>query len=726
MSAPMKKFNPFECIFEAKDWEKEEAEAWGTEDPQQMRVENPCYICDKHVDPKTGSYAEDPTSGEKTYVHDDCISREARDERSELEKDVDERIEMSGSSFYHEKASKAVYALATRRGIKFRHREFDFYREQYNKTNDIAWIDVLMSWLPQNRGIFEDHIRTASDPDRAYSEPAGNPSETLYRVSGGTLKGLRKYAEVANTLSKIYSQVLATSNIRAEFGARKKFYFGLEPELYYLIPKLWSKQKAGNKTNFPEVLMTLLTISGTYDYNYGTSRYQSVYTPTVEDFQKFSSTMSNFTASEIMEPMQGCVLRILKSLKAGVDPHAFMVPMALKIDKYLIGGILRTTSDNDNFGNLMAQLWTQHISSLRKLVANSTQSGYCSVCDQHINDYYCATCDQAALGKNDLLRRMMEEVSISQQFPEKNDLKDLKSVAHWIKRTKEVHRKAVFKKNDRRAQRNHRWAVAKYPKEYFRGLRLAPLYAEVIQELKKRIEQDPELILAIHGRDGEMIYELAKIVDPALFKRMVYFITSRPLTSQRAVGPSDEAVVKHNEYITRILPKDKKALHVDTGFGGSIPDWFRSNGWNVSGVGLISAEKQDYALLDRSYHDHGLRKIVLDDLEHTPQRLAKIENIKEWGNLTYSKHAVGFWARLYGIIVGYMSGDRDSDRGPSGRDVSHNHRNKKRKKECWGCKAPKLLKSAHKHLEKRTYSSMGEFAKAQAAQQADTDEHWED
>jgi hypothetical protein len=154
--------------------------------------------------------------------------------------------------------------------------------------------------------------------------------------------------------------------------------------------------------------------------------------------------------------------------------------------------------------------------------------------------------------------------------------------------------------------------------------------------------------LVIYGRDGEMVYQLIKALLPALYKRTIYIIAPRTLTT---VGRNMRGFI---DYLERKLPKDVAALHFDTGFAGSVIKWVAHSGWNVTKTKLISADKHipdDYALLADSKEDK-LRDIVINELEHQPQRLRKPGAADPPGTWKYHPEAAGFWARFYGVIKG--------------------------------------------------------------------------
>ena len=212
--------------------------------------------------------------------------------------------------------------------------------------------------------------------------------------------------------------------------------------------------------------------------------------------------------------------------------------------------------------------------------------------------------------------------------------------------------KGLYRSHDRYAQEHPEWANKKFLSEYARGVRLAPLFKKIITNLNALPKQ---FKLVIHGRDGEAIYRVAQKVDSALASRMIYVLTSRPLTTQPAVIDKS-----YEKYVNKLIPKDVPGIHVDTGFAGSIPEWFKKNGWDVRRIALISADQfmvhaLDYALMGRESISSEIRDTVLTDIEHSAQRLEELGygSKSKWGDWRFSKNAPGFWARINGIVDNY-------------------------------------------------------------------------
>lgn len=200
-------------------------------------------------------------------------------------------------------------------------------------------------------------------------------------------------------------------------------------------------------------------------------------------------------------------------------------------------------------------------------------------------------------------------------------------------------KQAVCRALDRLAQRQPDWAIAQYKFEYDRGQRIAGLCKTVHEHLVNLLESGETLF--IHGRDGELQLELLRrdLRWAKWSSRVVYAVTSRPLTTSGGGG------AEYIAYLTRKLPKDRPAIHIDTGFAGSIPHWMRANGWDVKEIQLISGAYQ----MKCTWDFPNLRDIVLGDLEHSSQRLAVMTRDSWEKGFEYDYQAPGFWARLYGI-----------------------------------------------------------------------------
>ena len=193
---------------------------------------------------------------------------------------------------------------------------------------------------------------------------------------------------------------------------------------------------------------------------------------------------------------------------------------------------------------------------------------------------------------------------------------------------------------DRLAAKDPEWAISQYENEYKRGKRIAPLMKDVVDHVEEIVKKGDTVV--IHGRDGELIYDLLMRRPGIPKSRVKYAITSRPLTTQASSIPDS-----YRDYLGRMVPKG--AVHIDTGFGGSIPEWFDRKGYEVKDIRLVSAiDKTREIPVTFPLDDNERRDIVLSDLEHSSQRLDVVQ-YEGWGNLRYSQAAPGYHARKYGV-----------------------------------------------------------------------------
>ena len=184
---------------------------------------------------------------------------------------------------------------------------------------------------------------------------------------------------------------------------------------------------------------------------------------------------------------------------------------------------------------------------------------------------------------------------------------------------------------DTLAQRDPDWAISEYTTEYRRGKHVANVIADVLDYMLTQRKTGKALF--IHGRDAEILYHVAL---RAKITGLRYAITSRPLTSLSGDAPDEDFMA----YVQRIIPKTVNAVQIDTGLNGTIPKWFIEPGWQAEDIGLIASNHAAYKIpVDEEIN-------VIDELEHTPQRL---QIIKKWGELCYSEDAPGFWAKVYGV-----------------------------------------------------------------------------
>ena len=191
---------------------------------------------------------------------------------------------------------------------------------------------------------------------------------------------------------------------------------------------------------------------------------------------------------------------------------------------------------------------------------------------------------------------------------------------------------ALRRAADALAQRDPDRAIKHYKHEYRTGRDIAPVIGQVIAQMQAW--QSDGVTTFVHGRDGELVYEVAR---RAGVRRMKYAVTSQTMTSNR---PDPER--GYAKYLTGILPKNTAAVHLDTGYHGTVPEWFEKQGWRVAKIALIEANDDVH---DRQIQIHGAAGVVRL-LEDSAQRL---EGDPSWGKLCYAEDAPGFWAKVYGV-----------------------------------------------------------------------------
>ena len=189
---------------------------------------------------------------------------------------------------------------------------------------------------------------------------------------------------------------------------------------------------------------------------------------------------------------------------------------------------------------------------------------------------------------------------------------------------------------DRYAQLDPEWAIQSFPYEYERGKRVAPIIRNVVLQIEDMIRSGEHVV--IHGRDGELLYTMLTQTPGLDLSKVHYAITSRPLTTE-ASGISG----KFLDYLKRSIPKN--AIHIDTGFEGSIPQWLDKRGFRVKYVRLVSANNPSEQFKSTLAPEF-LRHIVLRDLEHSPQRLRTPRSFEK---MRFSRGAPGYWARYFGV-----------------------------------------------------------------------------
>ena len=201
--------------------------------------------------------------------------------------------------------------------------------------------------------------------------------------------------------------------------------------------------------------------------------------------------------------------------------------------------------------------------------------------------------------------------------------------------------KSTKRRIDRLAQENPEWAISEHRSEYERGVRVGPVLGEVANYIRDLTQKGEEVV--IHGRDGELIYKIAERTPGVDMRQVHYAITSRPLTSSNR----GDLPPKYKAYLERVIPKN--AVHIDTGYQGSVPKWLDARGFPVKAIRMVSATKKEEEIPLPFERDKSFRDSVVADLEHSAQRLESPQK-EGFEFLTYSSDAPGFWARYYGVL----------------------------------------------------------------------------
>lgn len=225
---------------------------------------------------------------------------------------------------------------------------------------------------------------------------------------------------------------------------------------------------------------------------------------------------------------------------------------------------------------------------------------------------------------------------------------------------------SAYRFMDRLAQQDPEWAISKYPEEYERGLKIAPLIEQAAKYVRELSSQGEEVV--IHGRASEIIYRTVQRLPGTNMKKVHYAITSRPLTTRRFTRGSKNYELalstpfpkKYGEYLARVVPKN--AIHVDVGKEGRIPKYLDAMGFQVKSIKMIAANrKEDEIPFEEGFsHDRwslygeiegSIPRLHLKELnffdKRDPQYSEDRANI--FGKLDYTPDAPGFWSRLYAV-----------------------------------------------------------------------------
>lgn len=217
---------------------------------------------------------------------------------------------------------------------------------------------------------------------------------------------------------------------------------------------------------------------------------------------------------------------------------------------------------------------------------------------------------------------------------------DFKTLELYLKGPGEIGESAAGRAIDKEAKRNRERTIENYPDQYSLGKKLGNLYYQSVLFIEERAKA-LKFPVYVHGRDGELLYLLLKKRGNINVR---YGLTSRKVTTETALTNTTPM-----EYLRRVVPQE--AIHVDTGFSGSIPKWLESIGFKVADIYMMSSNNKSYqipyCLID--IDKEALRDIVLGEVEHQPQRLQFSRPKGDMVEAPYSTQAGAFWARYFGV-----------------------------------------------------------------------------
>ncbi len=224
---------------------------------------------------------------------------------------------------------------------------------------------------------------------------------------------------------------------------------------------------------------------------------------------------------------------------------------------------------------------------------------------------------------------------------------------------------------DRLAQRDREWAIGKYQDQYYKGRQLSKALNEAADWMADQVKKGETIV--VHGRDGEVFYHLLESRPDVDMKRVKYVVSSQPLTTH---GKNDPA---YTDYLGRVVPHG--AIHVDTGFKGSIQMWmdrsfgpkprsFGERNWMGEGqdarpsdfvkeirmmCALPETEIPMPELDKMRYESTGRdRTAIVGELERWVVPRLRLPRSGSWGKggAQYSDNPHGYWAFLYGVLDG--------------------------------------------------------------------------
>ena len=201
---------------------------------------------------------------------------------------------------------------------------------------------------------------------------------------------------------------------------------------------------------------------------------------------------------------------------------------------------------------------------------------------------------------------------------------------------------------DRLARRNPMWARKQAPNHYTKGVEAALGMVALVAGIVRLGAQFP--LVVIHGRDLELVMPILRLFDLSFVVR--YAVTSRPITTYLYAG--SEAWDLCMRFQRMQVPVDVPAAHVDTGFKGSVPAWFRKQGWNMARCELFCMDPNSNAETYQMPETASRKHLASSSLEcwGGDHRLAELTTDRDFlgFGLRYSATPERFWARANGVL----------------------------------------------------------------------------
>lgn len=215
-------------------------------------------------------------------------------------------------------------------------------------------------------------------------------------------------------------------------------------------------------------------------------------------------------------------------------------------------------------------------------------------------------------------------------------------------RLTELRKDKAYRVRDKRYESNPSMAVIDHTdyspsvcSQFTLGREIGELSWHICEKLAKEARETSRPIV-IYGRDCETYYRLMREFYTDV--ETSYALAPRTLTT----GGGGRNREDHRRYLRRLIPDN--AIHFDSGFAGTIPDWVASEmGISVYSIRLISTTNPDRALLGRASMNGRMRSIVIEKIEHVPHRL--VESTEDcWRAWRFDSEGVReFWARMEGL-----------------------------------------------------------------------------